>query len=115
VCFLLNHTFDKSINDIPLNQLKGKTIYIIVLLRFHFLVKLYHKSVGKSKFPLHSRDEVGNIVGISEHCGHALTWKILFADTNVFIFRSIVCPSTTAECNLCDEFLGGEKLDEIGS
>jgi hypothetical protein len=64
---------------------------------------------------LRSKEEVGNIFGIAEHCGYALTWKILTADTNVSIVRSIVCQCTTSDCNLCAELLGGEKLDESGS
>jgi hypothetical protein len=95
--------------------LTGITVDISVLLHFHFWEKVYYKLIGKSTFPLHSTEEVGNIVGSSEHCWHVLTWKILTADTNVIILRSIVCPCTTADGNVCAELLGGEKLYVSGS
>jgi hypothetical protein len=63
VCFLLNHTFNTCINNVPLNQLTGHTVDISVLLRFHFWEKVYYKSIHKSKFPWHSTEENGNIVG----------------------------------------------------
>jgi hypothetical protein len=91
--------------------LTGNTVDISVLLHFHFWEKVYYKAIGKSTFPLYSTEEFGNIDGISEHCGHALTLKILTDDTNVIIFQSIVCPCTTADCNLCAELLGEEKLE----
>jgi hypothetical protein len=72
-CFLLNHRFNTSINNVQLNKLTGNTVDISVLLRFQFWEKVYYKSIAKSKFPLHSTEKVGNIVGISENCGHALT------------------------------------------
>jgi hypothetical protein len=76
--------------NVPLTQLTGSTVDISVLLQFHFWQKIYYKAVDVD-FPSDSPDAFGHIVGISEHCGHALTWQIL-----------------TVDSNLCAEMLGGE-------
>ena len=81
VCFLLYHTYNSSIEDVPLNRLTGSTVDISVLLKFFFWQRVYYKKVEPS-FPSDSSEASGHIVGISEHCGHALTWKILTDDTN---------------------------------
>lgn len=75
VCFLLNHTYNISIQNVPFNQRTGNTVDISVLLRFHFWEKVYYKAVHKRKFPFESSEEAGHIVGNSKHCGHALIWK----------------------------------------
>ena len=59
-------------------------------------------------FPSESKEGVGHIVGISEHCGHALTWKILTQDTNKVIYRSQVRPFSMHDPNLCADLLCGE-------
>ena len=58
---------------------------------------------------------MGYIVGISEHCGHALTWKVLTCDTNRVISRSIIRPFDTANINLRADSLGGEMRGIIKS
>ena len=110
-CFLLNHTYNSTVGNVPLVKLTGNTVDISVLLRFHFWEKVYYKAVRKGGFPSKSTEEVGHIVGISEHCGHALTWKVLTYDTNVVIYRSLVRPFTPADCNLRAESLGGEDME----
>jgi len=35
VCFLLNHTYNESIDDVSMNKLLGSTVDISVLLHFH--------------------------------------------------------------------------------
>ena len=60
-----------------------------------------------------SPEAVGHIFGISEHCGHALTWKILTVDSNTtIIFRSLVRPFSSEDPNLRAEILGWEKSDQ---
>jgi len=95
---------------VPLTQLTGSTVDISVLLRFYFWQKVYYKAVDVD-FPSDSPEAVGHIVGISEHCGHALTWKILTADSNTIIFRSLVRPFSSDDPNLRAEMLGGEESD----
>lgn len=55
------------------------------------------------------------VVGISEHCGHALTWKILTCDTNRVINRSIVRPFDPSNANIRADSLGGEMVHIIKS
>jgi hypothetical protein len=113
VCFLLNHTYNMSLCGVPLTLLTGSTVDISVLLRFHFWQKVYYKAVD-TDFPSGTTEAVGHIVGISEHCGHALTWKILTSDTKTIIFRSLVRPFTFEDSNLRAELLGGEEvLEEV--
>jgi hypothetical protein len=99
VCYLLNHTYNNSIGDVPLNRLTGSTVDISVLLKFFFWQKVFYKRVDSS-FPSESSEATGHIVGISEHCGHALTWIILTVDTQRLIYRSLVRPCTEEDPNL---------------
>jgi hypothetical protein len=58
-CYLLNHTYNTSINIVPLQALVGSTIDISPLLRFHFWEKVYYKCVD-TDFPSESREAVGH-------------------------------------------------------
>ena len=113
VCFLLNHTYNVSIGDVPLNRLTGSTVDISVLLKFFFWQKVYYKKVD-SGFPSESTEAMGHIVGISEHCGHALTWKILTDDTQKVIYRSLVRPYSADDPNFRAVMSGGEEDGVIG-
>ena len=108
VCYLLNHTYNSSINGVPLTHLEGITVDISPLLRFHFWQKVLYLREDSS-FPSESKEGVGHIVGISEHCGNTMTWKILTEDTQKVIFRSQVRPYTTADPNLRADMFGGEE------
>ncbi len=108
VCFLLNHMWDDSIHGVPLTVLTGVTVDISVLLRFYFWQKVYYKKVD-SGFPSESTEGLGHIVGISEHVGHALTWKILTSDTHKVIYRSQVRPVDATDANNRAKLLGGEE------
>ena len=89
VCFILNHTFCNSINSVPIQQLTGSTGDISSLLRFSWYQPVYYK-VDDSDFPSETREKRGHFVGISEHVGHAMTFKVLTDDTNKIISRSNV-------------------------
>ena len=54
-------------------------------------------------------ESLGYIVGISEHCGPALTWKILTADMQKVIFRSRVRPCSSEDSNVRADLFGGEE------
>ena len=110
VCYLLNHSYNITTGGVPLTQLTGSTVDISALLRFYFWQKVYYKAVDVD-FPSDSPEAVGHIVGISEHCGHALTWKILTVDSNSIIFRSLVRPFSPDDPNLRADMLGGEASD----
>jgi Reverse transcriptase (RNA-dependent DNA polymerase) len=107
VCYVLNHTYNETVQNIPLTSLTGVTVDISVLLRFHFWQKVYFLRVDSS-FPSDSREAVGHIVGISEHVGNALTWKILTSDTKKLIFRSQVRPYDSEAPNYRADVSGGE-------
>jgi hypothetical protein len=89
VCYLFNHTYNHTLGAIPLQLLLGITVDISVLLRFYFWQRVYYK-LSESHFPSESREGIGRIVGISEHVGNALTWKILTEDTHKVLYRSQV-------------------------
>jgi hypothetical protein len=42
-------------------------------------------------FPSETTERKGHFVGISEHVGNAMTYKILTDDTNKIIHRSSIC------------------------
>ena len=107
VCYLLNHTYNDTIKDVPLNRLTGTTVDISPLLRFHFWQKVYYKAV-ENTFPSESKEGVGYIVGISEHVGPMMTWKILTNDTLKVLYRSQIRPFSTKDINLRASLIEGE-------
>ena len=97
VCLILNHTANASIgNTIPMQVLTGTTPDISSLLQFDFYEPVYYKA-EESHFPSMSNEKSGRFVGISEHVGHALTFKILTDDTQKIIHRSVVRSATNPE------------------
>ena len=107
VCFLLNHVFNSTLGTVPILALTGSTPDVSVLLRFYFWQKVLYK-LHDYGFPSSSPEGSGHIVGISEHVGPALCWKILTADTQHVIFRSQVRPVTEDDPNLRVGPTGGE-------
>ena len=90
VCFVLNHTACKAINwQIPMKVLTGSTPDISPILRFSFYQPVYY-AVNEPSFPSDSREARGRFVGIAEHVGHAMTFRVLTDDTNKVIDRSLV-------------------------
>jgi hypothetical protein len=109
VCFILNYTFNAAVNGVPINIATGTTNDISVLLRFHWWEPVYYK-VDDSDFPSDSREESGHFVGISEHVGHAMTYKILADKTNKVVHRSNVRSALPGKArNLRIDPLGGEQ------
>lgn len=111
VCYLYNHMWDESIKAVPLCLLLGFTVDTSVLLRFHFWqLVLYNKH--EYGFPSASPEGLGRIVGISEHVGNSLTWKILTEDTKKIIHRSQVRPFSKKDPNFrLDKVDGEPSLD----
>ena len=94
VCFILNFTANSSIGDaIPMTVLTGTTHDISPLLQFDWYEPVYYMA-NESGFPSESKEKRGRFVGIAEHVGHALTYKILADDTNKVIYRSVVRTAT---------------------
>ena len=91
VCFVLNHTAVGSLHwRTPIEKLTGSTPDISSLLCFQFYEPVYYK-LDDNDFPSQSTEKLGRFVGISEHVGHALTFKVLTDDTNKIIHRSRIC------------------------
>ena len=114
VCYLLNHAYNDTLGAVPLQLLTGDTPDISPLLRFHFWEKVYFKK-ATTAFPSDSVESVGHVVGISEHCGHALTYKVLSTKTLKVLHRSLLRPAVTDDSNIRAESLGGEIQDVIHS
>jgi hypothetical protein len=91
-------------------MLTGVTVDISQLLRFHFIQKVYYKKVD-CHFPSDSLEQVGHIVGILEHCSHALSCKVLNPDTLKIVHSFLICPATSTNNNVPD----GGRPDVIHS
>ena len=90
VCFILNHTVCDAIGGkVPLQVATGSTPDISPLLRFGFYEPVYYR-IDDSDFPSDTTEKLGYCVGIAEHVGHAMTYKVLTADTKKVIYRSNV-------------------------
>ena len=107
VCFILNHTYCKSIDGIPLQRLTGVTTDISPLLFLWWWAPVYYK-IDETAFPSESREGRGRFVGLSENVGHAMTYKILTDDTRKVIFRSQIRLASDSVPNLRLDPLGGE-------
>jgi hypothetical protein len=107
VCCLLNHTYNMTIDDVPLTKLLGSTVDISPLLCVHFWECVYYHQ-SETSFPSDSKEGLGNIVGISEKCGHALTYKVITANTGHIIYCSLLRPATTGDANLRASMFIGE-------
>jgi hypothetical protein len=93
VCFVQNHTAIKSLGwRTPAEWLLGYTPDISVLLQFEFWEPVYYAKYDP-KFPSDGTECLGRFVGISEHVGHAMTFKILTEDRKV-IHRAVVRTAT---------------------
>jgi hypothetical protein len=112
VCYQLNHTYNENNKGFPIQRLTGDTPDISVLLRFYFWKMFYYKQVNAT-FPSDSVEQAGHIVGISDHCGNSLTYRVLNPSTLNVIHRSSICPATVVDPNLREESLGGEIDDDI--
>jgi hypothetical protein len=77
-----------TIDAVPLTKLLGSAVDMSPLLCFHIWKRVYYHQ-SETSFPSDSKEGLKNIVGISEHCGHALTYKVLTADTGHVIYRSL--------------------------
>jgi hypothetical protein len=96
-----------TIDAVPLTKLLGSTVDISPLLHFHFWDHVCYQQ-SETSFPSDSKEGLGHIVGISEHCGHDLTYKVLTADTGHVIYRSLLRPVTHDDANLCASMFVGE-------
>ena len=95
VCVILNHSVDPSIGDGTMTPLMMSTFNmtdISPLLVFTFWQPVYVLLDAKEQsFPGKSKEVCGRFVGICEHIGHNMTFKILLDDSHEIVCRSLVC------------------------
>ena len=92
VCYLLNHIACTAFDGkIPLLALTAITPDISIILLFTFYQPVFYATYDK-KFSSESEERAGYWVGFGEHCGDAMTHKILDHETQKTIYRSAVRP-----------------------
>jgi Reverse transcriptase (RNA-dependent DNA polymerase) len=99
--------YNTTLNSVPLTCLQGTTVDISALLRFYFWQPVYFK-LSEPSFPSEYKEALGHVVGISELCGHALTYKILSSESDIIIYHSLLCPAIPDDGNVHACMSGGE-------
>jgi len=88
VAYVLNNCASASIkHQTPLFVATGQVNDISPMLEFVFGEPVYY-CLDENAFPLDSRELLGNFVGISEHVGHKMMFKVLSNDTQKILHRS---------------------------
>ena len=99
MCDLLNHIACSALDrKIPLLALSGITPDISIILLFTFYQPVFYATYDQH-FPSGSEERAGYWVGFGEHCGDAMTHKILDHDTQKIIYRSAVRPKKSSTPN----------------
>ena len=99
VCYLLNHIACTALDGkIPLLALTGITPDISIILLFTFYQPVFYATYDQH-FPSESEERAGYWVRFGEHCGDAMTHKILDQDTQKIIYRSAVRPKKSSTPN----------------
>ena len=99
VCYLLNHIACSALEGkIPLLALTGITPDISIILFFTFYQPVFYATYDQH-FPSESEERAGYCIGFGEHCGDAMTHKILDHDTQKIIYRSAVRPKKSSSPN----------------
>ena len=110
VCYLLNHIACTALaGKIPLFALTGITPDISIILLFTFYQPVFYATYDQH-FPSESEERAGYWVGFGEHCGDAMTHKILDHDTQKIIYRSAVRPKKSSTPNHRLAPHGGEVI-----
>ena len=86
--YLLNHIACTALDGkIPLFALTGITPDISIILLFTFYQPVFYATYEQN-FPSQSEERAGYLVGFGEHCGDAMTHKIIDHDTQKTIYRT---------------------------
>ena len=94
LCYLLNHISCAALDGkIPLFALTGITPDISIILLFTFYQPVFYATYDQN-FPSESEERAGYWVGFGEHCGDAMTDKLLDHETKKNINRSAVRPNS---------------------
>ena len=84
--------------EIPLLALTGITPDISIILLFTFYQSVFYATYDQN-VPSESEERAGYWVGFGEHCGDAMTHKILDHNTQKIIYRSAVRPKKSSTPN----------------
>ena len=96
---LLNHIACTALDGkIPKFALTGITPDISIILLFTFYQPVFYPTYDQN-FPSESEERAGYWVGFGEHCGDAMTHKLLDHDTQKIIYRSAVRPKKSSTPN----------------
>ena len=99
VCYLLIQLACTTLDGkIPLLAFTGITPDISIILLFTFYQPVFYATYDQH-FPSASEERAGYWVGYGEHCGDAMTHKILDQDTQKIIYRSAVRPKKSSTPN----------------
>ena len=113
VCYVMNYTYNKSIDGIPMQKLTGSTSDISPLLCFEWWEPVYYKAYDQG-FPSDSREERGRFVGVAENVGHVMTFKILTDDTKRVVYRSNVRSARKeGSSNIRIDPIDGEMVEQV--
>ena len=112
VCYLQNHIAYKSLGwRTPMEWFLGYTPDISVLLQFSFYEPVYYTNYD-AVFPNDSNERIGRFVGISEHVGHGMTYKVL-SDKGKIVSLAVCRPAIGPYRNLRLEPLVEDHEDEM--
>ena len=93
VCYILNHIACGALNgSIPLLVLYRITPDISIMLLYTFYQPVFY-ATHDQHFPSESEERAADWVGFGEHCGDAMTHKLLDKITQKIIHRSAVRPT----------------------
>ena len=107
-CYLLNHIACTTLDgNITLFDLTGITPDVSIILLFTFYQPVFYATYDQN-FPSESEERAGYCVGFGEHCGDAMTQKILDHDTQKIIYRRAVRPKKSSTPNHSLALHGGE-------
>ena len=99
VCYIFNHIACGALNgSIPLLVLYGITPDICIMLLYTFYQPVFY-ATHDQHFPSESEERAAYWVGFGEHCGDAMTHKLLDKITQKIIYRSAVRPLTKSNPN----------------
>ena len=99
MCYLLNHIACTALDGkIPLLALNGITPDISIILLSTSYQPVFYATYDQ-KFPSESLERAGYWVGFGEHCGDAMTHRLLDHDTQKIIYRSAVGPKKSSTPN----------------
>ena len=99
VCYILNHIACGALNgSIPLLVLYGITPDISIMILYTFYQPVFY-ATHDQHFPSESEERAAFWVGFGEHCGDAMTHKLLDKITQKIIYRSAVRRLTKSNPN----------------